>query len=56
MNDLYFKTNVLLPGWIWREAKDKEHLKQLVIKYIRKSYPEYSIKAIKDGFAICVRK
>lgn len=47
---------VLLPKWIWEEAQSNEHFKELVIKYIRKSYPDYSIKAIKDGFAICVRK
>ncbi|MBB6176406.1 hypothetical protein HNQ82_001220 [Anoxybacillus tengchongensis] len=28
-NEAYYK--VLLPRWIWEEAKDKEHFKQLVL-------------------------
>jgi hypothetical protein len=47
---------VLLPKWIWEEAQSNEHFKELVIKYIRKSYPDYSIKKVKKPFAICVRK
>ena len=49
-------SKVLLPRKFWEEAQSNEHFKELVIKYIRKSYPDYSIKAIKDGFAICERK
>jgi hypothetical protein len=52
-NEAYYK--VLLPKWIWEEAKDKEHFKQLVLQYMRR-YPEYTVKSVKGGFAICVRK
>jgi hypothetical protein len=48
--DLY---KVLLPKWIW-EAKDKEHLKQLVLGYMKR-YPHYTVKSVKNGFAICER-
>jgi hypothetical protein len=54
LNDVPHK--VLLPKWIWEEAQSNEHFKELVIKYIRKSYPEYSIKKVKGQFAICERK
>lgn len=46
---------VLLPSWIWEEAKDKEHFKQLVREYMRR-YPDLTVKRVADGFAICVRK
>ncbi|KYD03472.1 hypothetical protein B4102_3390 [Heyndrickxia sporothermodurans] len=46
---------VLLPPWIWEEAKDQQHLKKLVLQYMR-HYSNYSVKSIKDGFAICERK
>ncbi|KDE46311.1 hypothetical protein DI43_15360 [Geobacillus sp. CAMR12739] len=46
---------VLLPRWIWEEAKDNEHFKQLVREYMRR-YPEYTAKHVADGFAICVKK
>ena len=50
------KTNVLLPAWIWEEAKDKEHIKQLVLQYMQKSYPNYTVKSVKNGFAVCEMK
>ena len=50
-----YKTNVVLPEWIWEEAKDKEHLKKLVLDYMRKCYPDYKIIKIKDGMAVCER-
>jgi len=46
---------ILLPKWIWEEAKDKEHFKQLVLQYMRR-YPHYIVKSVKDGFVICVKK
>lgn len=55
MSNLVYKTNVLLPAWIFKQAKDKDHLKQLVLDYMRK-YPDYTIKSIKNGFAVCERK
>jgi hypothetical protein len=46
---------ILLPKWNWEEAKDKEHLKRLVLQYMQR-YPEYTVKSVKDGFAICIKK
>ncbi len=46
---------VLLPRWIWEEAKDKEHFKQLVREYMRR-YPELTVKRVTNGFAICIKK
>lgn len=46
---------VLLPKKIWEQARDKEHLKRLIYEYIAKGYPDYRIKAVKDGFAICTK-
>jgi hypothetical protein len=46
---------VLLPAWIWEEAKDKEHLIKLVLEYMQ-NYPHYTVKKIKDRFAICERE
>lgn len=45
---------VLLPGWIFDQAEDKNHLKQLVLNYMAR-YPNYIVKSVKDGFAICER-
>lgn len=46
---------VLLPEWIWKEAKDKEHFKELVLQYMER-YPHYQVIKVQDKFAICVRK
>ncbi|WP_248892260.1 hypothetical protein [Bacillus methanolicus] len=46
---------VLLPEWIWKEAKTKEEVKRLVLQYMQR-YPYYAVKKVKDGFAVCVRK
>jgi len=46
---------VLLPERLWREAKDKDHLKQLVLQYMQR-YPKYVVKSVKNGFAVCDRK
>ncbi|UYL94191.1 hypothetical protein PK52_gp42 [Geobacillus phage vB_GthS_PK5.2] len=46
---------VLLPRWIWEEAKDEEHFKQLVREYMRR-YPELTVKRVTNGFAICIKK
>lgn len=45
-------TRVLLPEWIWEQAQDKDHLKKLIIDYMRR-YPDYRIVKVKDRFAIC---
>jgi hypothetical protein len=46
---------VLLPQRIFEEAQDKEHLKRLILEYM-KHYPNYVVKSVKDGFAICIRE
>ncbi|EIJ79161.1 hypothetical protein PB1_16429 [Bacillus methanolicus PB1] len=51
--EAYYK--VLLPEWIWKEAKTKEEVKRLVLQYMR-HYPHYVVKKVKDGFAVCERK
>lgn len=47
------QTKVVLPAKFWEEAQNKEHLKQLVLNYMRKNYPTYQVKGIKNGFAVC---
>ncbi|MBB6446500.1 hypothetical protein HNR53_003159 [Bacillus benzoevorans] len=51
-----FKTNVLLPEWCFSQAQNTEQLKRLVLDYMQKCYPEYKVKQIKDGMAVCERK
>ncbi|WP_433956959.1 hypothetical protein [Cytobacillus horneckiae] len=47
------QTNVVLPAKLWEEAKSKEHLKQLVLEYMKK-YPDYyTVKRIKNQIAVC---
>lgn len=46
---------VVLPRWIWEQAKDKEDFKRLVLQYMER-YPDYSVKSVKDGLAICVKE
>ena len=48
------KTYVVLPHWIWDDAQDKEHFKQLVSQYMRR-YPGYKIKKLGKYYAICTR-
>lgn len=45
-------TNVLLPAWIWEEAQNKEHLKQLIVEYMKR-YPGYRVLKVKNRFAVC---
>jgi predicted PP-loop superfamily ATPase len=46
---------VLLPKWIWEEAKSKEHFKKLVLQYMQR-YPDYVVKSVKGKFAVCERR
>jgi len=48
-------TRVLLPKRLWEQARDQEHLKQLILEYMAR-YPDYQIKSVKNGFAICIRE
>lgn len=52
-NEAYHK--VLLPEWIWEKATSKEHLKKLVLDYMRR-YPDYIVKSVKGRFAVCERR
>jgi hypothetical protein len=44
-----WEIKVLLPRWIWEEAKDIEHFKQLVLTYMQR-YPEYIVRSVKGRF------
>ncbi len=46
---------VVLPRWIWEQAKDKEEFKRLVLQYMER-YPDYIVKRIESGLAVCVKK
>ena len=46
------QTKVLLPEWIWEQAKDKEEIKRLIFKYMQR-YEGYRIVKVKGRFAIC---
>lgn len=46
------RSHVVLPQWIWTEAKDKAHFKQLVAGYMRR-YPGYEVVEIHKHYAIC---
>jgi len=48
-------TRVLLPKRLWEQARDQEHLKRLILEYMLR-YPDYRIKSVKNGFAICIRE
>ncbi|MED4904095.1 hypothetical protein [Parageobacillus thermoglucosidasius] len=50
-----WEIKVLLPRWIWEEAKDIEHFKQLVLTYMQR-YPEYIVRSVKGRFAVCERR
>lgn len=48
-------TKVLLPAWIFEQAEDEQHLKQLVLEYMKR-YPDYVVKKVKGHFAVCERR
>lgn len=52
-NDAIYR--VLLPLWIREQATDNEQYMKMIIEYMDR-YPNYSVKKIKDGFAICERR
>lgn len=49
---MYNKSNILLPAWIWEQAKNQEELKKLVLEYMKR-YPGYTILKVKGNFAVC---
>jgi hypothetical protein len=46
---------VLLPKRIWRENTSKEDIVHAVKEYMLR-YPNYRVKGVKNGFAICERR
>lgn len=46
------QSNVLLPAWIFEQAKDVDHLKELVLDYMKR-YPGYRVLKVKGKFAVC---
>lgn len=53
---MIIQTRVLLPQRLWNEAQNKEQLKQLILQYMKTCYPDYQIKRVENGFAICERR
>lgn len=51
--NVYIK--VLLPGWIFDQAEDKQELRRLIMAYMNKNYPDYTIEKVKGKLAICRR-
>lgn len=50
---MHKQTKVLLPASIFEQAgDDKNELKRLIVDYMAR-YPNYRIKKVKDGFAVC---
>ncbi|MEK4171003.1 hypothetical protein MHI22_05445 [Lysinibacillus sp. FSL L8-0312] len=45
-------TKVLLPAWIFEQAKDNDEIRRLVLDYMRR-YPNYRIVKISGSFAHC---
>lgn len=46
---------VLLPAWIFEQAKDTNELRSLVLEYMKR-YPDYQIIKISGSFAVCERE
>ncbi len=55
MINMYNKSNVVLPSWIFEqgEATDTEQLKELIRAYISMKYPGYRVLKVKGRIAIC---
>ena len=48
-------TKVLLPAWIFQQAKgNNDEIKRLVLDYMTK-YPNYRIVKVSGSFAVCER-
>ncbi|QPA60659.1 hypothetical protein [Lysinibacillus sphaericus] len=50
MNDV--PTKVLLPAWIFEQAKDNDEIRLLVLDYMTR-YPNYRIIKVSGSFAVC---
>lgn len=47
---------VLLPIKFWEKAQNKSELKQFIVMYMKKSYPDYKILKVEGQIAICEQK
>ncbi len=52
MNNVPHK--VLLPAWIFEQAKDNDETRHLVLQYMTR-YPNYRIIKVSGSFAVCER-
>lgn len=50
---MHNQSNVRLPEKFWEEARNKEHLTQLIVAYINKLYPGYRVIKVRGRFAVC---
>ncbi|GGP17170.1 hypothetical protein GCM10011346_52030 [Oceanobacillus neutriphilus] len=50
---MHNRSNVRLPEHIWETTQSQDELKQLIIRYVKKCYPGYTILEVKGRFAIC---
>ena len=46
---------VLLPAWIFEQAKDNDEIRRLVLNYMRR-YPNYRVVKVTGSFAVCERE
>lgn len=47
-------SKVLLPAWIFEQAKDNDEIRRLVLDYMAR-YPNYRIVKVSGSFAVCER-
>ncbi|MGE7940655.1 hypothetical protein ACQKNB_01070 [Lysinibacillus xylanilyticus] len=48
-------SKVLLPAWIFQQARgNNDEIKRLVLQYMTR-YPNYRIIKVSDSFAVCER-
>ncbi|GED66289.1 hypothetical protein LFU01_47410 [Lysinibacillus fusiformis] len=43
---------VLLPAWIFQQAKDNDEIRRLVLEYVTR-YPNYRVIKVSGSFAVC---
>jgi len=55
MHDHDVPTHVVLPERLWKEAKDTEDLKRLILQYMQR-YPHLKVKNVHNGMAVCYRE
>ncbi len=48
-------SKVLLPTWIFQQAKDNDELRRLVLDYMTR-YPNYRVIKVSGSFAHCERR